>query len=137
MRCALIIYYYSRFVKNFLCYFFQKQASTDHLTQGNLLKTTLLNEKQSNLEKEMYGYLFILTIFFTWGNILTLIQSLVSTISYFLSFFLPLRKIPSFHLISWCGNFVERHSFLIVSGDSPETMWKLCLSTKFPHQEIR
>ena len=26
-----------------------------HLAQGNLLKTTLLNEKQSNLEKEMYG----------------------------------------------------------------------------------
>ena len=22
-------------------------------------------------------------------------------------------------------------------GESPETMWKLCLSTKFPHQEIR
>ena len=35
--------------------FFRKQASKDHLTQGNLLKTTLLNEKQSNLEKEMYG----------------------------------------------------------------------------------
>ena len=25
------------------------------LMQGNLLKTTLLNEKQNNLEKEMYG----------------------------------------------------------------------------------
>ena len=50
---------------------------------------------------------------------------------------LALRKIPYFHLISWCGNFMERHSFRIVSGDSPETMRKLCLSTKFPHQEIR
>ena len=50
---------------------------------------------------------------------------------------LTLRKIPWFHLISWCGNFVERNSFRIVSGDSPETMWKLCLSTKFSHQEIR
>ena len=47
--------YFLRFVKNFTCYFFQKQASKDYLTQGNLLKTTLLNEKQSNLEKEMYG----------------------------------------------------------------------------------
>ena len=37
----------------------------------------------------------------------------------------------------WCRNFVERNSFRIVSGDSPETMRKLCLSTKFPHQEIR
>ena len=41
-------------------------------------------------------------------------------------------KIPQFHLISWCGNFVKRHSFRIVFGES-----KLCLSTKFPHQEIR
>ena len=32
---------------------------------------------------------------------------------------------------------MERHSFLIVSGDSLETMWKLCFSIKFPHQEIR
>ena len=31
------------------------QTSKDHLIQGNLLKTTLLNEKQNNLEKEMYG----------------------------------------------------------------------------------
>ena len=45
--------YFLKFVKNSL-YFFQKQASKDHLTQGNILKTTLLNEKQSNLEKEMY-----------------------------------------------------------------------------------
>ena len=41
------------------------------------------------------------------------------------------------NVISWCGNFVERHSFCIVSGESPETMRKLCLSTKFSHQEIR
>ena len=46
--------YFSRFVKNFLCYFLQKHASKDHLTQGNLLKTMFLNEKQINLEKEMY-----------------------------------------------------------------------------------
>ena len=32
---------------------------------------------------------------------------------------------------------VERHSFPIVSDELPETMRKLCLSTKFPHQEIR
>ena len=34
----------------FFATFFQKQDSKDHLTQGNLLKTMLLNEKQSNLE---------------------------------------------------------------------------------------
>ena len=27
--------------------FFEKQASNDHLTKGNLLKRTLLNEKQN------------------------------------------------------------------------------------------
>ena len=36
-----------------------------------------------------------------------------------------------FHLISWCGNFVERQFPQL------ETMWKLCLSTKFLRQEIR
>ena len=40
-------------------------------------------------------------------------------------------------MISWCGNFEERHSFRIVLGESPETMRKLCLSAKFPPQEIR
>ena len=48
-----------------------------------------------------------------------------------------LRKMQWFYLIFWCGNFVERQRFHIVLGDSPETMRKLCLSTKFPHQEIR
>ena len=41
------------------------------------------------------------------------------------------------YLIYWCGNFVEAKSFHIVSGESSETLWKLFLSTKFPHQEIR
>ena len=53
--------YFLRFVKNFLCCFFQKQATKDHSTQGILLKTTLLNEKQSNLDKEMYGNIFFIT----------------------------------------------------------------------------
>ena len=51
--------------------------------------------------------------------------------------FEPLRKIMLFHLIPWYGNFVERNSFRIVSGESPETMRKVCFSTKFTHQEIR
>ena len=50
---------------------------------------------------------------------------------------LTLRKIPWFHLISWGGNFAERHSFRVVSGDLPKTLQKLCLSTKFPKQKIR
>ena len=48
-----------------------------------------------------------------------------------------LCKIPSFHLISWCRNFVERHSFRIVLGNLPETLRKLCIYAKFPHQKIR
>ena len=33
-----------------------------------------------------------------------------------------MRKLPKFHLISWCGNFVEVHSFRV---------WKLA-ETAFP-----
>ena len=47
-----------------------------------------------------------------------------------------LCKIPKYHSISWSENFVERHSFCRVSGDSLETLRKLCLSTNFPHQKI-
>ena len=32
---------------------------------------------------------------------------------------------------------METHSFQKVSGDSPETLGKLYVSTKHPHQEIR
>ena len=32
--------------------------------------------------------------------------------------------LPQFHLISWCGNFLERHSFRMVSGESPENRQK-------------
>ena len=35
-------------------------------------------------------------------------------------------------LISWCGNLVEKQTL----RESPETMLKLCLSIKFPYQEI-
>ena len=41
------------------------------------------------------------------------------------------------HLISLCGNIVETYSFRIVSVESPESMRKLCLSTKFPNQDMR
>ena len=58
---------FSGFVKNFICNIFQKQSSKDHLTQGNLLKTTLLNEKQNNLEKEMYGNISLCSQYFSPG----------------------------------------------------------------------
>ena len=47
-----------------------------------------------------------------------------------------LRQIPKFHLISFCGNFVERHSLRRGLGNLPETLRKLCLSTKFLHQVL-
>ena len=40
---------------------------------------------------------------------------------------------PNFLVWKLC----ERNSFRIVSGDSAEAKRKLCLSTKFPYQEIR
>ena len=48
-----------------------------------------------------------------------------------------LHKVLQLYLISWGGNFVERHSFHIVLVDSLKTLRKLCLSTKCPQQEIR
>ena len=41
------------------------------------------------------------------------------------------EKIPQCHLILWCGNFVERHSF----RNCPK-LWGNCLSIKFPPHEI-
>ena len=41
-----------------------------------------------------------------------------------------LHKIPKFHLISWCGNFAEMHSFCRVSGKSCETLQKPIFSKK-------
>ena len=39
-----------------------------------------------------------------------------------------LQKIPQFHLISWGGNFVERHSFRTVSGDSSFPLENVCIA---------
>ena len=58
---------FSVFVNIFLCYFFQKQNSKDHLTQGKLLKTMLLNENHSNLEKDMYGNISLYCQYFSPG----------------------------------------------------------------------
>ena len=49
---------------------------------------------------------------------------------------LSLRNIRNFHLIFWCGSFVERHSFRRVSGKLSGSLQKLYLSAKFPHQKI-
>ena len=74
-------------------------------------------------------------------------QSVIATqpeVSYFLkrAFYrviclIALRKTPNFYIIFWCGYILETHSFRRVSSDSPEALRKLCVSIKFPHQEIR
>ena len=40
----------------------------------------------------------------------------------FLKYIQLLRKIHWFHLISWCENFAESHSFHRILGESPETL---------------
>ena len=47
-----------------------------------------------------------------------------------------LSKIPKFHLISWNGYFLETHSFRRIFCHSPETLQKLCIFKKCPHQFI-
>ena len=47
-----------------------------------------------------------------------------------------LPKMLSFHPTSWRKIFLGRYSFRAVLDESPETMRRLWLSTKFPHQEI-
>ena len=59
--------YFSRFVKNFLCYFFQKQSSKDDSTQGNLINNVINNEKKGSLEKEMYGNISLYSQYFSPG----------------------------------------------------------------------
>ena len=60
---ALIIWLFFEICLEFSLLLFQKQTSKDHLAQRNLFKITLLNEKQSNLEEEIWKYLLILPIF--------------------------------------------------------------------------
>ena len=47
----------------------------------------------------------------------------------------PLHEILNFHLLSCCGNFRKTHSFCRALGNLLKTLWKLLVSTKFPHQE--
>ena len=68
MVCTDYLIIFQDLLPFFFVAFFQKWASKDHLTQGNLLKTKLLNEKQSNLEKEMYGNISLYPQYFSPGT---------------------------------------------------------------------
>ena len=48
-----------------------------------------------------------------------------------------LHKVSQFQQTCRCGKFVETHSFQKCLNESPETLRKLFVSTKLPHQEIR
>ena len=63
MHRLLIIF--QDFLTFFFATFFQKKVSKDHSTQGKLLKTTLLNEKQNNLGKKMYGNISLYSKYFS------------------------------------------------------------------------
>ena len=63
MRYALIIWLFFEICEEFSLLLFQKQASNDQLTKGNVLKTMLIKDKQSNFEKEMYGFFYTPNIF--------------------------------------------------------------------------
>ena len=69
MWFVLIIWLFFEICQICICYFFQKQVSKDHLTQGSFLKTMLLNERQSNLEKETYGNISLYSKYFSpWAG---------------------------------------------------------------------
>ena len=68
MRYRWLFDYFSRFVKTFLCYFFQKQASKDCLTQGNLfanINNVIKWKTKQSRKGKVWKYLFILPVFFT------------------------------------------------------------------------
>ena len=115
---------------NFLTFFIfnELQLFCDCITTLIILLCSRHLWHKISMHVNSYPGSFVLKIKFLWNYH----SFLIFTISPF-----RLWKIPQFHQISWCGNFVERHSFRIVSGESPATMLKLCLTTKCPHQEIR
>ena len=59
------------------------------------------------LSKELYNIYIYIYIF-----------ELILLKGFFNERYLTLCKIPKFHLIFWCGNFLESHSFRSVSGES-------------------
>ena len=74
----LLLDYFSRFVKNFVCYVFQKKASKDHLTQGNLvwkcMEMSLYTPNIFQLGQEIM-FINILLLFKTNKKIFYLLKS--------------------------------------------------------------
>ena len=72
--CADYLLIFRDLLTFFFATFFQKQASNDHLTQGNLLKWTLLNEKQNicslHCAVTSQNILWVILWTFIWHTIL-------------------------------------------------------------------
>ena len=68
---------------SFFATFFQKQASNDHLTQGNLLKWTLSNEKQNICSLHgaviFQNILWVILWTFIWHTILLAVKVAMAT----------------------------------------------------------
>ena len=105
--------------------FFGPYFPTFGLNTKRYLSVFSPNAGKYGSEKFLIRTLFTQS-YFQWGSLLEVLA--IAN--------LPLRKISKVHIISSCGNVVESHSLRRVSGNSLETLWTLCLSTKFPHQEI-
>ena len=50
--------------------------------------------------------------------------------------YIPLPKIPKFHLLFWFESFVETHNFRRILCNLARTLRKLRVSTNFPRQKI-
>ena len=92
---------------------FSEAGFKDHSTQGNLLKRTLLNEKQSSLEKEMYENISLYSQYFSPGA-----ESNVHK-TYF--YFLKLAKIL-FHLIDYLNKISIKTNVATDEGNSRNEM---------------
>ena len=94
-------------------------------------------ERDKNKRKYMHLWKYS-SVTLVWE---TIKETNLNTDFYFHKYYLTLikwkKKNAQYKYFSWCGNFVERHRFRIVWGESPETMRKLHLSRKFPHYEIK
>ena len=81
-----------------------------------------------------FGWCFFVPLFHKSFNqvIWRLFASVkIEQICCILNAWLLLQKIPQFHLISWCRNFVERYSFHIISSDSREAIGNCAFPKSF------
>ena len=83
--CADYLLIFRDLLTFFFATFFQKEASNDHLTKGNLLKWTLLNEKQNICSvhgavtfENTYGLSFDTQLFLQWKKVATTTYLLIA-----------------------------------------------------------